>query len=163
MKSLKPKSSRGTHDGNTRGSRVSLAAYGREKFPPHIYYAWHKKLLQNEKPLLVKVDQCEEEGCNCGLAIGGEPNVQPTIDQMQLSVARIMERTHGQPQQNSKLEVEVQGEVRHIADNSQYLRNLDGPALQALGEILSGKKALPVKSELEEVQDAELANEEKLE
>lgn len=145
-------------DRATRGARVSLAAFAREKFPPHIMMACYLKILEGKNPKVVKVDECDEEGCECSLNVTDDFNGgNPSIDQKMLAIARIVDRSHGQAAQHSVINQEIKAEVTAIAGgvNPNYLRSLSPAAIKALGEAIRGRAtpALP-EGEPDVIEDA---------
>lgn len=133
------------HDKNTRESRVSLAAYLRERFPMVIIADMYEILLMGQMPLIKKVpeeDECHL-GCVCGLEVIPDPDQRadrkPNIDQMMLVIARIMERSYGQPAQSVHIEAEIRAEVTAIAGgvDPRYLNKLSPHALMAIKKAIS--------------------------
>jgi len=102
-------------------------------------------LLMRKMPKVVKVPEDEEchEGCECGLAVVAEDTYAgqgPTIDHMMLTIARIMERSYGQPAQHMHIEAEVRAEVQAISAgvDPRYLGKLSPQALLAIRNAVKG-------------------------
>ncbi len=133
------------HDKSTRESRVSLAAYLRQRFPMVVIGDMYECLLMRKMPKVEKVEEDEEchEGCDCGLKVTPEDTYAgqgPTIDHMMLTIARIMERSYGQPAQHMHIEAEVRAEVQAIAGgvDTRYLGKLSPQALLAIRNAVKG-------------------------
>jgi hypothetical protein len=134
------------HDKSTRESRVSLAAYLRQRFPMVVIADMYEILLMSKMPLIEKVPEDEEchENCDCGLRVVADPDQRadrkPTIDHMMLTIARIMERSYGQPAQHMHIEAEIKAEVTAIAGgvDPRYLSKLSPQALLAIRNAVKG-------------------------
>jgi hypothetical protein len=131
------------HDKSTRESRVSLAAYLRERFPMTVIADMYGVVLQRKMPKIEKVPDDEEchPACECGWrVVVDEFALPPSIDHMMLTLARIMERSYGQPAQHQHIEMELKAEVSAIAGgiDPRYLNKLSPQALLAIRDAVKG-------------------------
>lgn len=147
-------------DHATRQSRVSLAAYGRSRFPEHIMYDLYLQILENKHPKVVRLpdgEDCGQYNCTCGLRVEGYSGAQdPTLDQKMLAMARMADRNWGQPGQHLHIENEIKAEVTAIGAglDPRFFKGLTPKALKAIRDALTNR-ATPELPEGEPIPDVE--------